>query len=255
MSKTLSTFANPAAFMKLSSVLLPIFAGLTFVTLVIGSVWALLISPEHAEQGYSVRVMYVHVPAAWMSMFTYIFMAIASVIGFIWRHNLAHMGARYAALLGTAFTVLTIITGAVWGKVTWGVFWDWDPRMVGVLIMLFIYLGYMALWQAIEDEHLAANAAALLCIFGVVMIPIIRYAVDSAGALHQSSSVIRADGPSIPAAMMFPLMFMAVGYQCLFGVYMMMRLRSAVMEKQIAARQKSPVPRAKTNLVIEEGAA
>ena len=215
--KIFSFFANPERFLGLARWLLPIFGGLTVLLIVTGSIWALTFAPADYQQGEAVRIMYVHVPAAWMSMAAYSFMVIASIIGYIWRHQLADFAAREAAPLGLVFTILALATGSIWGKITWGVWWDWDARMTSMLVLVFIYAGYIVLWRAIENEAQAARAAALLCMIGAINIPIIKFSVDFWETLHQKASVIREDGPSMPAEMLWPLLIMALGYTCLFG--------------------------------------
>lgn len=242
MPDIFSRYANPARFLKVTGPMLPWLGGISALFIALGTVWALGFSPADAKQGDSVRMMYVHVPAAWMAMFVYGLMAAASITGFVWRHQLADIAAREAAPMGAAFTFLALVTGSIWGKVTWGVWWDWDPRLVSMLVLLFIYLGYIALWRAIDNPPKAARPAALLCIIGAVNLPIIKFSVDFWDTLHQKASVIRAGGPAMPASMLWPLLVIALGVMALFAFYLILRIRTVVLEKQAAPASDAPAP-------------
>ncbi len=238
----ISKLANPERFMRVSQWLLPIFAVLAFICLIGGGIWALGFSPADFRQGDTVKIMYVHVPAAWMSMATYAIMGVASFVGFVWRHTLADIAARQAAPMGFAFTLLALMTGSVWGQLTWGVWWDWDARMTSMLVLLFIYAGYMVIWQVIENETQAARLAAILCMVGVINLPIIKFSVDFWESLHQEASIIRADGPSMPASMYLPLLAMALGYTFLFSTYLLMRMRTVILMKRRGSKTKGRAP-------------
>lgn len=235
-------FANPERFLRLSKILIPIFGVLTVGLIATGSIWALSFSPADYQQGDAVKMMYVHVPAAWMSMAAYSFMVVASIIGYIWRHQVADLAAREAAPAGLVFTFLALVTGSVWGKITWGVWWDWDARMTSMLVLLFIYAGYIVLWRAIENEAQAARAAALLCMIGAVNLPIIKFSVDFWETLHQKASIIRAEGPSMPAEMLWPLLIMALAYTALFGWFVLLRLRTVLLERRAGAATTTARP-------------
>ncbi len=183
--------------------------------------------------GDSVRIMYVHVPAAWMALGAYTHMVIASVIGYVWRHQLADMAAKVAAPIGLVFCLLALLTGAIWGKITWGVWWDWDARMTSVLVLAFIYAGYIVLWRAIENQAQAARFAALLCFIGAINVPIIKFSVEFWGSLHQKATVITEEGAKMPPEMLWPLMLMALGYTALFGFFVTLRLRTILRERQV----------------------
>ncbi|MEM6649352.1 MAG: heme ABC transporter permease CcmC [Pseudomonadota bacterium] len=226
MSKTLSQLANPDLFLRVSSPLLPIFGVLTLAFLGAGTLMAFFFSPPDYKQGESVRMMYVHVPAAWMAMQTYAVISVSAFVGFVWRHRLADIIAREAAPLGLAFTFLALFTGSLWGKVTWGVYWDWDPRLTSMLVLLFLYLGLVALWSAIENEANAARTTALLAMIGAVNLPIIKFSVDWWDSLHQKAAVLREGGPSMPASMLWPLLLMALGYMALSVFYILLRVRT-----------------------------
>ncbi|MGV6802273.1 MAG: heme ABC transporter permease CcmC [bacterium] len=244
MMKYLTQLSNPQRFQQVTHSWIGWLAAVSLILFTIGSIWSLALSPEDIRQGASVRMMYVHVPAAWMSMAVYMFMAVSSLIGYIWRHNLADLAAREAAPFGAGFTFLALVTGSIWGKVTWGVWWDWDPRLVSMLILLFIYFGYISLWRAIDNESRAAKPAALLCIIGAINIPIIKFSVDFWDTLHQKASVIRAEGPAMPASMLWPLLIMALAYMAVFAFYLIVRLHTVLLQKKALATTPSrPVSR------------
>ena len=171
-------FANPARFAELSKKIMPVAVVIFLLTLGYGLYAGLVTSPEDFQQGDSVRIMYVHVPAAWMSMFTYMTVAISGFVGLVWRHPLALLSGRAAAPIGAAFTAIALITGALWGKPMWGTYWVWDGRLTSVLVLFFLYLGYMAIWQAFDNDDKAGRAASILALIGVVNIPIIKFSVD-----------------------------------------------------------------------------
>lgn len=227
--------ANPERFRRLTGPALPLTGLAALALIAVGTVWALGFSPADRVQGETVRIMYVHVPAAWMAMAAYAFIAGASLVGYIWRHTLADIAAREAAPIGAVFTLLALVTGSIWGRITWGVWWDWDARMTSMLVLLFIYAGYIALWRAIDNEAQAAKAAALLAMIGAVNLPIIKFSVDFWETLHQKASVIRADGPAMPAEMLWPLLIMALGYTALFAFFVLIRMHTVIAERRAAA--------------------
>ncbi len=211
-----SRFSNPARFEALARRAGPV-AFWTFVLCAaFGLAAGLFYSPEDYQQGDSVRIMYVHVPAAWMAMGAYSFIAAMSLIAFVWRHGLADMMARSAALPGAAFTALALFTGAVWGKPTWGAYWVWDARLTSMLVLLFVYFGYMAVWQSVSEPQRAARFARILALVGFINIPIIKFSVDWWNSLHQPASILRLDGPTIHPSMLIPLLAMIIAYTALF---------------------------------------
>ncbi len=210
-------FANPARFEKLSRVLSPWLLGGALVLAAIGLPIALVFSPEDYQQGHSVRIMYIHVPAAWMATMGYVFLAAMSAIAFIWRHSVADAAARASATIGLALTGLALVTGALWGKPTWGAWWVWDARLTSVLVLFFIYLGYMAIWDAVSDPAKAAKFARIVALLGFVNIPIIKFSVDRWNTLHQPASLIRADGPTISGEILTPLLIMMGSYALFFA--------------------------------------
>jgi heme exporter protein C len=198
--------------------------------------FALFVVPPERLQGDTVRIMYVHVPAAWTAMMTYAIMAAASLIALVNRHPLADVAAREAAPLGALFTALALVTGSLWGKPTWGTYWVWDARLTSFLLLLFLYLGYIALWNAIEDEVRAARAAAVLAIVGAVNLPVIAFSVEWWNTLHQGESILRAGGPVIAPVFLWPLFMMAAGYTLLFASLWIVRIRTAILRRSIRAR-------------------
>jgi heme exporter protein C len=228
--------ANPKRFMDVSAPVLPWIGGLAAILVAVGCFLALAVVPPERLQGDTVRIMYVHVPAAWVSMMTYGIMALASLIALVNRHPLADVAAREAAPLGALFTALALITGSLWGKPTWGTYWVWDARLTSFLLLLFLYLGYMALWNAIEDEVRAARAAALLAIVGAVNLPIIVFSVEWWNTLHQGESILRRGGPSIAPIFLWPLFIMAAGYTLLFLTLWIVRIRTAILTRAVRAR-------------------
>jgi heme exporter protein C len=207
----------------------------TALSLLYGLYLALFASPPDYQQGESVRIMYVHVPAAWMSLFCYSFMAGASIVGLIWRHALADLAAKATAPIGAAFTFLALFSGSFWGKPMWGTWWVWDARLTSVLILFFVYLGYIALWETIENKAQAARAAAILAISGSVMVPIIKFSVDWWETLHQPASVLRLDGPSIHSSILTPLLTMGVAFTLLFFALLLVRMRTEIVQQRIRA--------------------
>ncbi|MGB0906285.1 MAG: heme ABC transporter permease [Maricaulaceae bacterium] len=213
----ISYLANPARFRRFAKYAAPIFGIAALISGAIGLYLALIASPAEADQGEAVRIMYVHVPAAWCSMMAYMALATASLVSFVWRHPLADSAAKAFALPGAAFTALALMTGSIWGKPIWGTWWEWDGRMTSVLVLLFIYLAYMAIWSVIEDKKRAARLASIFAMVGVINIPIIKYSVEWWNSLHQPASISKIDSPSMPAEIITPLLVMMLAYTCLFG--------------------------------------
>ncbi|MEM9810901.1 MAG: heme ABC transporter permease [Pseudomonadota bacterium] len=250
MPNAFTKLANPSVFLRITGPWIPWLGVAALVFLVVGAAFGLFFSPEDYRQGESVRIMYVHVPAAWMALQTYALIAVSSLVGFIWRHRIADIAAREAAPMGLAFTVLAIVTGALWGKVTWGVFWDWDPRLTSMLVLIFLYIGYIAIWQVMENEWTAARSAAILAMLGAVNLPIIKFSVDWWDSLHQQATVVREGGPSMPTSMLFPLLLMALGYAALFGYVFLMRMHTV-----LAAKRKEGGDPRPSRAVLEEAPA
>ena len=208
------------------------------VALFILGLWlALGRSPADYQQGETVRIMYIHVPSAWMALFVYSCVAVASAAALIWRHPLADVAARAASPVGACFTFLALATGSLWGKPMWGTWWVWDARLTSVLILFFLYLAHMALARAFDDPVRGARAAAILALAGAVNVPIIKFSVDWWNTLHQPASVIRMDGPSIDPAMLLPLLLMAVGFTTFFVVVLILGMRAELVTAKLRAAQ------------------
>jgi heme exporter protein C len=230
----ISTLANPSTFMRLSGKLLPWLIGITVVLFVAGLVMSFRAPPDYL-QGETAKIMFIHVPSAWLAMACYTLTAISSVGYLIWRHPLADVSAKAAAPIGATFTLLALITGALWGKPMWGAYWVWDARLTSVLILFFLYLGLIALRQAIDDPGRAGRAAAILAIIGAVNIPIIKFSVNWWNTLHQPASVLRADGPTIHPALLIPLLVMAIAFTVLFIALHMKAMRAEILRRRCEA--------------------
>jgi heme exporter protein C len=221
-------YANPAVFMRLSGALLPWISGAAAITLAVG-LWLGFHVPPDYQQGMTVTIMFVHVPAAIVAEMAYGAIAVASLFSLVWRHPLADTAARAAAPLGAVFTALGLVTGSLWGRPMWGAYWVWDARLTSFLLLLFLYLGYIALWNAIEDEARAARAAAILALIGAVNLPIIKFSVDWWNTLHQGESIVSGQVASV---FLWPLLFMALGYMMLFASLWMVRIRTEIVNRR-----------------------
>jgi len=239
--------ANPVRFLKFSKVATPIFGLLALGTMICGLYLALIASPPAIEHGQSVRMMYVHVPAAWCAMMAYTALAIASLVSFIWRHPLADSAARSFAVPGAAFTFLALVTGSLWGKPAWGTWWQWDGRMTSVLILFFIYLGYLALWNIIPERKRAARLASILAMVGFINIPIIKFSVDWWNTLHQPASISTPGAPGMPPEILWPLLMMMGSYSFLFGWLALRGIEADI----IRSRQKRGIDIPAANPIIE----
>lgn len=234
-------YANPMRFDGLARKFQPWLFAVAIGVLAVGIYMALIASPPDYQQGEAVRIMYVHVPAAWMGLFCYTFMAVASIVGFVWKHPLADVSAKSAAPLGAAFTFLALVTGSLWGKPMWGAWWVWDARLTSVLVLFFLYLGYITLWEAMEDTQRAGRAAGILAIVGFINVPIIKFSVDEWNTLHQPASVMRAEGPAIETSLLVPLLIMGVGYMVLFFALLLVRMRTEVLERRLRRLRQDTV--------------
>ena len=228
-------FANPTRFLRLTSKLQPIAMVVTLITMGAGLYYSLFQSPPDYQQSETVRMMYVHVPAAWMAMFCYIALAASSAVALIWRHMVADIVAKSTAPIGACFTFLALATGSLWGKPMWGTWWVWDARLTSVLILFFLYLGYMVLYNAFDEPTRGARAAAILAIVGVINVPIIKFSVDWWNTLHQPASVVKMDGPAIHSSMLTPLLLMAVGYTAFYFWVLFIRSRAELSANKVRA--------------------
>jgi len=233
----LHKMASPPHFYGLAATIIPWFAVTGIALFVYGAIGGLFYAPPDYQQGDAFRIIYVHVPAAYLSMLAYVVMAIAAGIGLIWRIKLSHAVAASAAPLGAWFTFLALITGSIWGRPMWGTWWEWgDPRLTSELIMLFLYFGYMALRAAIDDTAKADKASAILAMVGAVNIPIIHFSVEWWSSLHQGATLVRADGPAIETTMLYPLLAMIFGFSFLFGALLLQRVRAEVLFRERRSR-------------------
>ena len=233
----LNYLSNPQRFMGFSAWAAPLFAVLAALLFAIGLPWALVFSPPDYQMGDTVRIMYLHVPAASLSLGVYAFMGIASFVSLVWRHVLADVAARAAAPIGATFAAICLITGSFWGAPTWGTWWEWDGRLTSMLVLFIIYLGYIALWSAIEEEDRAARLAAILCLIGVINLPIVKFSVDWWSTLHQPASIMRSGGTSIDASMIGPLATMAGAYFALFATLTLYGMRAAIFRRRVEAAE------------------
>lgn len=227
------TWARPSFFLKVTRPMLPFTVGLMIILLSAGLYTGLLTSPPDYQQGEAMRIMYVHVPASWMALFAYGFLALMSLFVLVWRHPLAEVLAISSAPIGALFTALSLITGSLWGKPMWGAFWVWDARLTSVLILLFLYAGYWALYKAYTQPEQGIRAASLLALVGVINLPIIKGSVDWWNTLHQPASFIKLSGPSIHASMLTPLMLMAGAYFCYFVAMLIIRARTELIQRKL----------------------
>lgn len=232
MALSISELANPSRFVGLVERALPWLAAVTVLTFAVGltMVWN---SPADYQQGETVKIMYIHVPSAWLSTFTYGLMAVSSIGTLVWRHPLADVSAKAAAPIGAAFTFLALVTGSLWGKPMWGTWWEWDARLTSVLVLFIMYLGLIALWRTIEDPTRAARAAAVLTLVGTVNLPIIKFSVDWWNTLHQPASVFRMDGPTIDGSMLWPLLVMAIAFTLLLVTLHWMAMRNEILRRRL----------------------
>ena len=225
-------FANPTRFLKLANAALPFVWAITIMLFVIGLYGALVTAPPDYQQGETVRIMFVHVPAAWMAMFIYTVMALASAMAIIFRHPLADVAAKTAAPIGAVFCFLSLVTGSLWGKPMWGAWWVWDARLTSMFVLMLLYLGYIAIWQATEEPGRAALIARIVALVGFINIPVIKFSVEWWNSLHQPASVFKMGGPSIAMSMLWPLLVMGLAYTFLF-----LSLHLTAIRSEIAARK------------------
>jgi heme exporter protein C len=224
--------ASPRYFYNIAGRLIPWLGISCLLFILAGLYYGLIKAPPDYQQGDSYRIMFIHVPAAWMSMFVYVVMAGAGIIGLVWRIKLAEVIAISSAAIGASFTFLALITGSLWGKPMWGTWWVWDARLTSELILLFLYLGVIALYNAVDDRRTAARATAILAIVGVVNIPIIHFSVKWWNTLHQGATVTKLGAPSIDISMLIPLLLMAVAFKLYYALVVLMRARCEVLERE-----------------------
>jgi heme exporter protein C len=239
----LTSLANPTRFLALSARLLPWLAAAALIGIAAGLAMGFR-APEDYQQGTTVRIMYIHVPFAWLSMMIYSVMAISALGTLVWRHPLADVALKSAAPIGAIFTALALFTGSVWGKPMWGTWWEWDARMTSVFVLFLMYLGIIALTRALDDPSRSARAAAIVTLVGFINIPIIKFSVEWWNTLHQPASVFRIDGPTIHPSLLWPLLVSAVGFTLLFFTLHLMAMRNEILRRRIAAMRMIAARRA-----------
>lgn len=238
------SLANPTRFLNLAGAVIPWLTALVIILLGTGLYLSFFVAPPDYQQGETVRIMFIHVPAAWVAMGCYVVIAIAALGTLIWRHPLADVAAKAAAPIGATFTFIVLVTGSLWGKPMWGTHWVWDARLTSLLVLFLLYLGLIALWQAIEEPGRAGRAAAILALVGAVNIPIIKFSVDWWNTLHQPASVFRMSGSTIDASLLTPLFVMGAAFLALFVLLHLIAMRAEILRRRVRALQQTQVARA-----------
>ena len=228
LSGTLIDLANPTRFLTLTARILPWLAAVTVILLAIG-LYQSAVAPDDYQQGATVKIMFIHVPNAWLSMFVWGVMSVSSLGTLVWRHPLADVSAKAAAPIGAAFTFLALLTGSLWGRPMWGTYWEWDARLTSVLILFLMYLGVMTLWRAVEDPSRAARAAAVLTLVGAINLPIIKFSVDWWNTLHQPAM----SKGSLDSSFLIPLLVMAVAFTFLFFTLHLAAMRNEILRRRV----------------------
>ena len=231
----LTDFANPSRFLKVAEQALPWLAGATALAFAAGLYLALFVAPDDYQQGATVRIMFIHVPSAWLAMACWALMSVAALGTLVWRHPLADVTAKAAAPLGAAFSFLCLLSGALWGRPMWGTYWVWDARLTSVLVLFLMYLGVIALWRTVEDPSRAARSAAILTLVGAINLPIIKFSVDWWNTLHQPASVIKMGRPSIYPTILIPLLVMALAFTLLFVTLHVAAMGNEILRRRIRA--------------------
>ena len=230
MYKWIHQFGSPKYFYDISFPLSKWAAIICAICFISGLYGGLVLAPADYQQGDSFRIIYLHVPSAWMSLFVYLIMAFSGAVSLIWRIKITDIIARASAPIGASFTFIALVTGAIWGKPMWGTYWVWDARLTSELILLFLYLGYIALQSAFDDKRIAARAGAILALIGVINIPIIHYSVEWWSTLHQGPTISKFDKPSIHLTMLIPLLLMVVGFKTFYITTLLIRARSEILD-------------------------
>lgn len=228
--------ANPSRFLSFTDRALPWLMGVTALVFAVG-LYLVTLAPDDYQQGATVKIMFVHVPSAWLAMFGWMVMSIAALGTLVWRHPLANVAAKAAAPIGAAFTLLCLITGSLWGRPMWGTYWVWDARLTSVFVLFLMYLGVIALWRTIEEPTRAGRVVAILTLVGAINIPIIKYSVEFWNTLHQPASVMRLDGPTIHASILTPLLIMAIAFTLLFVTLHFAAMRNEILRRRVRTMQ------------------
>src|SRR6185437_1823057 len=234
--------ANPTRFLRIVDRVLPWLIAVTVILFAVG-LYRAMNAPDDYQQGATVKIMFLHVPAAWLGMFGWALMSVAALGTLVWRHPLADVAGKAAAPIGAAFTFICLVTGSLWGKPMWGTYWVWDARLTSMLVLLLLYLGLMALWQAIEEPGRAGRAAAILALVGFINVPIIKFSVDWWNTLHQPASILRAGGPTIDPSLLAPLLVMAAGFTLLFVLLHLIAMRAEILRRRVQALRQMHVER------------
>ena len=229
-------FANPTRFARLAKACLLPLQIITAICFICGLYWGLVTSPADYQKGDTVRIMYIHVPVAWLASSSYFMLALCALFFLVWRHPLADIGARAIAPVGAIFAALTLVTGALWGKPTWGTYWVWDARLTSMLVLFFFFIGYMALAGGFDTKRRGARPAAILALVGAINLPIVKFSVDWWNTLHQPASILRSGGVSIDSSMLWPLLTMFIGFQAFFILIILMRMLASLNEMKMATR-------------------
>jgi heme exporter protein C len=229
--------ANPTRFLNFAERAMPWLVAATLFAFAIGLEQALFVAPDDYQQGATVKIMFLHVPSAWLGMFCWGLMSVAALGTLVWRHPLADVAAKAAAPIGAAFTFLCLFTGSMWGRPMWGTYWQWDARLTSVLVMFIMYLGLIALWRSVEDPARAGRAAAVLTLVGAINLPIIKFSVDWWNTLHQPASVFRIGGPSIDKSILVPLLAMAIAFTLLFVTLHVGAMRNEILRRRVRSMQ------------------
>jgi heme exporter protein C len=224
--------ANPTRFLTLVNRTLPWLAGATALAFAFG-LNQVLGAPDDYQQGATVKIMYIHVPSAWLGMMGWMIMTAAALGTLVWRHPLADVAAKAAAPIGAAFTLMCLVTGSLWGRPMWGTYWVWDARLTSVLVLFLLYLGVIALWRTVDDPSRAARAAAILTLVGAINIPIIKFSVDWWNTLHQPASVFRLGGPTIDRSLLTPLLTMSIAFTLLFLTLHLAAMRNEILRRRV----------------------
>src|SRR5438093_1065083 len=229
---SLIDLANPSRFLALTDRVLPWLSAATLLAFAFGVSQAYL-APDDYQQGATVKIMFIHVPAAWLGLFAWMLMSAAALGTLVWRHPLADVAAKAAAPIGAAFTLMCLVTGSLWGRPMWGTYWVWDARLTSVLVLFLMYLGVIALWRTMDDPSRAARAAAVLTLVGAINLPIIKFSVNWWNTLHQDASIVRLDGPAIHPAILTPLLIMMLAFTLLFFTLHLAAMRNEIMRRRV----------------------
>ena len=234
---TLHFLANPARFRRFSARVLPALSVVTALAVAVGLYWALMIAPPDYQQGETVRIMFIHVPAATIAMGGYVLLAVLGASLLVWRHPLAALMARATAPVGATFTAVGLITGSLWGRPMWGTWWVWDARLTSFLLLFFLFLGHIALSNAYDDSERGDRSVSILAVVGAINVPIIKFSVDWWNTLHQPASIMKLGGPSIHPTILYPLLWMMATFALLFVLLVLLRTDTEIDRRRLEAAE------------------